>query len=47
MIINSFYGPEMQGDFNLFDLGNLILESGETLRGAKLAYRTLGRLNAE
>jgi homoserine O-acetyltransferase len=47
MIENPFYSAEMQGDFELFDLGNLILESGETLRGAKLAYRTFGRLNTE
>ncbi len=37
----------MQGDFKLYDLGNLILASGETLRGASLAYRTCGVLNAE
>jgi homoserine O-acetyltransferase/O-succinyltransferase len=47
MIDNPFYGPAMQGDFRLFDLGNLILTCGETLRGAKLAYRTLGTLNAD
>lgn len=47
MITNTFYGPETQGDFKLFDLGNLVLESGETLRNAKLAYRTIGELNAE
>lgn len=46
MIDNAFYGPETQGDFKLYDLGNLVLESGETLRGAKLAYRTFGTLNA-
>ena len=40
MISNTFYGPETQGDYKLYDLGNLILESGETLRNAKLAYRT-------
>lgn len=47
MIMNTFYGPETQGDFKLFDLGNLILDCGETLRNAKLAYRTFGTLNAE
>lgn len=46
MIQNSFYGPETQGDFKLYDLGNLTLESGETLRSAKVAYRTFGTLNS-
>lgn len=46
MISNAFYGPETQGNFELFDLGNLFLKNGETLRGAKLAYRTFGELNA-
>lgn len=47
MIDNPYYGRETQGEFKLYDLGNLVLEDGETLRGAKLAYRTFGRLNAE
>lgn len=47
MIENAYYGPQSQGEFALYELGNLVLESGETLRGAKLAYRTLGRLHAE
>lgn len=47
MIENPFYGPETQGAFELYDLGDLILESGETLRGARLAYRTFGALNAD
>ena len=47
MIENPFYSREMQGEFELFELGNLLLESGQTLRGAKLAYRTIGTLNAE
>ena len=31
--------------YDIFDLGNLSLQSGATLRGAKLAYQTYGRLN--
>lgn len=47
MIENSFYGPETQGEFTLFELGDFVLERGETLRGAKLAYRSFGQLNSE
>ncbi len=45
MIDNTFYHPKTQGTFKYFDIGDLILESGETLRGGKLAYRTFGKLN--
>ena len=45
MIPNSFYEAQTQGEFAHFDLGDLVLEGGETLRGAKLAYRTFGTLN--
>lgn len=45
MIENSFYQSENQGNFELYDLGDHVLESGETLRGAQLAYRTFGALN--
>ena len=31
--------------YEIFDLGDLRLQSGATLRGAKLAYQTYGRLN--
>lgn len=47
MIENDFYLSPTQGDFRLHDLGNLILDCGETLRGAKLAYRSFGTLNAD
>lgn len=47
MISNAFYEAPIQGDFELFDLGDLLLESGETLRDAKLAFRTFGRMNAD
>ncbi|MEO1702416.1 MAG: alpha/beta fold hydrolase [Pseudomonadota bacterium] len=46
-IDNPFYTSEVQGNFNVFELGDLLLESGETLRGAKLAYRTFGTLDAD
>jgi homoserine O-acetyltransferase len=45
VIRNEFYESPTQGDFEHFELGDLVLESGETLRGAKLAYRTFGTLN--
>jgi len=33
-------------DYEIFEAGDLELQSGETLRAAKLAYKTHGRLNA-
>ena len=33
-------------DYEIFEAGDLELQSGATLRGAKLAYKTHGRLNA-
>jgi homoserine acetyltransferase len=35
-----------QGDFDVLELGANPLESGASLRGARLAYHTYGRLNA-
>ncbi len=35
-----------KADYEIFEAGDLELQSGETLRGAKLAYKTYGRLNA-
>ena len=32
-------------DYEVFDLGGLVLQSGATLRGAKLAFKTYGNLN--
>ena len=46
MIDNDFYSPANQGTYLLHDIGDLVLEEGETLRGCKLAYRTHGELNA-
>ncbi|MDE1947630.1 MAG: alpha/beta fold hydrolase [Burkholderiales bacterium] len=34
-------------DYEIFDLGNVTLQRGATLRNAKLAYKTYGTLNAD
>jgi homoserine acetyltransferase len=34
-------------DYEIFELGDVVLQKGATLRGAKLAYKTFGRLNAD
>lgn len=36
----------IQADHQVYDAGDVVLQSGLTLRGAKLAYRTWGKLNA-
>ena len=33
-------------DYSIYDLGDVVLQSGATLRAAKLAYKTYGTLNA-
>lgn len=33
-------------DYQIFEAGDVILQSGMTFRGAKLAYKTYGELNA-
>jgi homoserine O-acetyltransferase len=33
-------------DHEIFEAGGLVLQSGATLRGARLAFKTHGRLNA-
>ena len=32
-------------DYDVFDLGNVVLQHGATLRDAKLAYKTYGELS--
>lgn len=34
-------------DYKIFEAGNVVLQSGLTYRGAKLAYKTFGRLSAD
>ncbi len=45
MIENPYYSPEVQGPYEMFDLGDFTLEEGPTLRGCQLAYATFGELN--
>lgn len=44
MINNSYYSQEVHGPYELYDIGNLDLEEGGTIRGCKLAYATFGEL---
>ena len=46
MISNSFYSQDVHGPYELYDVGNLDLEEGGTIRECKLAYATFGTLNA-
>ena len=46
MITNSFYSQEAHGPYETYDIGNLDLEEGGTIRACSLAYATFGKLNA-
>ena len=46
MIENSYYSQDVHGPYELYDVGNLELEEGGTIRACKLAYTTFGNLNA-
>src|SRR5271167_1188477 len=45
MIENSYYSQDLHGPYELYDIGNLDLEEGGTIRGCQLAYATFGSLN--
>ena len=47
MVKNEYYSEEVHGKHEEFDLGAFNLEMGETLRNAKLLYKTHGKLNAK
>jgi homoserine O-acetyltransferase len=46
MIQNAYYGQEGHGPYELYDIGDLDLEEGGTIRACKLAVATFGKLNA-
>ncbi len=45
MIENPYYSSDFHGSYDLFSLGDFVLEEGYTLRDCKLAYTTFGELN--
>src|SRR5262245_50108447 len=47
MIHNPYYSREVQGPYELADIGDLQLEEGGTIRGCKLGYVTFGKLDAD
>ena len=46
MLDNSYYSQDVHGPYTLYDIGDLALEEGGTLRGCMLACATFGALNA-
>jgi homoserine O-acetyltransferase/O-succinyltransferase len=46
MSTNEYYSDEIHGTHEYFELGDFVLETGYTLRGARLGYKTYGSLNA-
>ncbi len=45
MIANSYYSKDVHGPYEMFDVGNLELEEGGTIRNCQLAYAVFGKLN--
>lgn len=45
MLENEYYSQEMQGPYEVADIGNFVLEGGPTLRPCKLAYAIHGQLS--
>ncbi len=47
MIQNDYYTKSNHGDYEVHDIGDLVLENGGAIHGCKLAYATFGKLNAK
>ena len=45
VVVNEFYGQGTHGPYETFDIGDLLLEAGGTLRQCKIACATFGKLN--
>jgi homoserine acetyltransferase len=46
MVENEFYSQLVHGPYKIFNIGDIVLERGGTLRQCELAYTTFGVLNA-
>jgi homoserine O-acetyltransferase/O-succinyltransferase len=46
MTTNNYYSQDLHGPYDLYEIGNLELEEGGTIRNCQLAYVTFGTLNA-
>lgn len=47
MSAQTYYTSAQHGDFEIYELGDFVLEKGVTLRGATLAYTCYGKLNKQ
>ena len=47
MSANTYYSSEQHGAFEVYQLGDYVLQCGATLRGAELAYTSYGELNEQ
>ena len=47
MIENEFYSRAVHGPYETFNIGDLVLEDGGTLRQCKLAYASFGKLTSK
>ena len=47
MLVNNYYSVENHAPFEMFNLGDFELASGEVLKGSQLAYSVYGELNAD
>jgi homoserine O-acetyltransferase len=45
MVQNEFYSQAVHGPYESFNIGDLVLEEGGTLRGCELAFASFGKLN--
>ena len=47
MIENEFYSQAVHGLYETFNIGDLVLEDGGTLRQCELAYASFGKLTSK